>query len=92
MLPFKFCITYRNKKYEWARCPFDRWNAGWEVLKAAGIWAEDNTMTTTCLRGDEDIITTTVGPTTTPGPTTQAKMIINNMSNFSCFTLISTFT
>jgi len=62
----------KNKKYEWARCPFDRWNAGWEVLKEAGIWAEDNTMTTTCLRGDEDIITTTVGPTTTPGPTTQA--------------------
>jgi len=66
----------RNKKYDYIRCPFTKWNEGWQVDKGQGHWVEDTTMTATCYSGDED--RTTSGPTpssatTTPNPATTSS-------------------
>eukprot|EP00088_Acartia_fossae_P011842 TRINITY_DN16032_c0_g1_i1.p1 TRINITY_DN16032_c0_g1~~TRINITY_DN16032_c0_g1_i1.p1 ORF type:complete len:268 (-),score=46.78 TRINITY_DN16032_c0_g1_i1:57-794(-) len=60
----------RNSQYEWVRCPFTGWDKGWQVDKGHGIWMDDETMTVTCLRGNEDIGTTTTSKPTTARPTT----------------------
>jgi len=65
----------RNGKYEWVRCPFTNWDQGWQVQTSLGIWKEDNTMTVTCLRGNENIGTTTLSPTTKPTTQTTTQKV-----------------
>jgi hypothetical protein len=77
----------RNERDLHLQCPYTGWNSGWQVDKGLGNWVEDNTITTTCYRGNEDttthapVSTTSASPassttaaqtTTKPTPTTTA--------------------
>ena len=46
----------RNTKYDYVRCPFSGWT-GWQVDKGMGHWVEDNTLTATCYKVHQSILT-----------------------------------
>ena len=60
----------KNDKYPTVNCPYDSWD-GWEVDIGLGNWVEDETLKTTCHRGDEGATTNHPPMPTTSGQPTQ---------------------